>query len=74
MEKSKAVLELNELIEHLSNEDNHYLYKKEDDNSITCYMCCDFDVVDCNEFLFSGVCGSGVNYNFDNKEIRRVNK
>ena len=69
---SKAILNKEELIDHLSNVDNHYLYRKEDDGSITCYMCCDFDVVESNEIVFSGSCGNGINFDPLTKELRRV--
>lgn len=72
MKISKAVLEVSELKAHLADESNSYLYKKEDDDSITCYMCCDFDVIDCSEIVFSGSCGNGINYNKNRDELRRV--
>jgi len=42
---SNAILYLDELKEHFADESNHYLYKKRDDGTIACSMCCDFQIV-----------------------------
>ena len=77
---SKAILNEKELIEHFSDETNKYLYKVEDDGTITCNMCCEFEVHDNADedilsdetFIFGGKCGEGINFNPITKELKKV--
>jgi len=66
---SNAILHLDELKEHFSDETNHYLYKKQDDGTIVAWMCCDFEWADDNGNITRGGCGDGINYDPKNKTI-----
>ena len=64
-----AVLAKDELVEHFSDEANRYLYKLRDDNTLTAWMCCDFEIVDGGEVTLKGGCGDGICYDFESKKI-----
>lgn len=71
-QKSNAIMYEDELLEHFSDETNHYLYKKRDDNTLVCWMCCDFELirtVDGAGVIDRGGCGDGVVYDLTNKTI-----
>ncbi|MFT7880814.1 MAG: hypothetical protein ABXS91_10520 [Sulfurimonas sp.] len=69
---SNAILSLDEIVEHFNDKTNHCLYKKNDDGTITAYMCCDWEIVDAGEIILNGECGSGINFNPKTKKIVRV--
>lgn len=66
---SNATLELDELKEHFKDENNHYLYKKRDDGTVACYMCCDFQIVADGQVIGWGNCGDAIVYNTKTKDI-----
>lgn len=66
---SNAILDYDELQEHFSDESNHYLYKKLDDGSLRCTMCCSFEIVNGSELIANGECGDGIIFNPATKEI-----
>jgi hypothetical protein len=69
---SNAILHEDELKEHFSDEANHHLYKKRDDNTLVCWMCCDFEVVrtiDGAGVIDRGGCGDGIVYDLNKKTI-----
>lgn len=72
---SNAILYQDELKDHFgeTNENgeylNHYLYQVRDDNTLVCWMCCDFEIVDGNEILLRGSCGDGIVYDLKTKTI-----
>jgi len=67
--RSNAVLFIEELVEHFANDANHHLYKKNDDESLTCWMCSDFEIVDSGEVILKGVCGDGITYDLENGNL-----
>lgn len=66
---SNAILIKDELVEHFSDDRNHYLYKLRDDNTLTAWMCCDFEIIDGEEVILRGGCGEGICYNLENQKI-----
>jgi len=79
---SKAILFESQLVEHFADTSNSYLYKVEDDGTITCNMCSDFEIHKCEEhddeilsdetLLFEGSCGEGINFNPITKQLKKV--
>jgi len=67
--KSNAILHKQELLEHFANEANCYLYKKKDDGSLVCCMCCDFEIVDADDTIERGSCGDAIVYDLESKQI-----
>jgi len=70
--KSNAIFYEDELKEHFSDESNHYLYKKRDDETLVCWMCCDFELirqVDGAGVIDRGGCGDGIVYDLVDKTI-----
>lgn len=66
---STAILYADELTEHLEDVSNHRFYQRRNDDSITVWMCCDFEIVDSNIGVVRGGCGDGINYNLIDKSI-----
>jgi len=71
-ETSIATLCVVELSRWFDDETNHYLVRKEDDDSLTCWMCCEWEIISKKDdgevkVLHSGKCGTGVNYHPETK-------
>ena len=73
---SNAIMMEDELLAHFGEQTedgeyvNHYLYQKRDDNTLTAWMCCDFEVVGKGgDILFKGGCGDGICYDLEKYNV-----
>lgn len=68
---SNAIFLKDEIVEHLGDKENHHLYKK-NNGTVTANMCCDWEVVDADEIILKGECGSGISLNLVTKQLSKV--
>lgn len=70
-DKSIATLHIEEQREWFDDESNHYLLRKEDDGSLTCWMSCEWELIlkenDNVKVLYAGACGTGISYDPETK-------
>ena len=43
--------------------------KKRDDDTLVCWMCCDFEIIRDDSVIDRGGCGDGIVYDLNNKTI-----
>ena len=66
---SNAIFDKDELVEHFSDESNHYHYKLMDDGTLIAWMCCDFEIINNEKVILRGGYGDGICYNLENQKI-----